>query len=243
VSVNDDWWHQPCSEPPAGHDQPPCQAGQFVCKDGTKFCEGAVGPLPEVCDLKDTDCDGVADTLAACPGNNACVQGVCVEPCRGGEFPCPAGYECSSFSGKKYCVPTTCNAVECPPGASCKDGKCTLDNTGGTSSGGGSGGSAQGGDTPSEAGSGTGNEAGDNGMSSGGSSGSGGGNASGTGGNGNTGNPDLGTKGVYGIVTGGGGCACRTAPSGGGRAAVLVSLLLLGVALGRRRGGREGRAA
>lgn len=247
VSVNDDWWHDPCDEPPAGHDKPPCKPGKLVCKDGNQFCEGAVGPLPEVCDLKDTDCDGVADTLAACPGSNACVQGVCVEPCRGGEFPCPAGYGCESFDGKKYCVPSTCNAVECPPGASCKDGKCSLDNAGGEGSGGSSGsGNAQGGEAPSgEAGYGNGNDAGESGVPSGGTTSGSGGATSGGGnnGSGNVANSDLGSKGVYGVVTGGGGCACRTAPRGGGPAAALASLLVLGVALGRRRRAEKGRAA
>jgi hypothetical protein len=119
-----------------------------VCKNGTQFCDGAIGPRPEVCDLLDTDCDGVADELAACPGTNACVQGVCVEPCHGGEFPCPGGYECQSFGGKSYCVPTTCNAVECPPGASCQDGKCTLDGAGGEGNAGGASGAEGGADNP-----------------------------------------------------------------------------------------------
>jgi hypothetical protein len=233
VSVNDDWWHDQCDAPPAGHDRPPCKAGQYVCKNGSKVCEGAVAPLPEVCDLKDTDCDGVSDTLAACPGNNACVQGVCVERCRGGEFPCPNGYDCQSFDGKKYCVPTTCNDVECPPGASCKDGQCTLDDVGGA----GGAGSGEGGDSSMTSG-GTGNaEGGDDGGP--GAAGKNGTAANGTGANGTgasgTGKPGSDSRGKFGLVTGGGGCACRTVPRQNGHWAALAGLLALGSVLTRRR--------
>mgnify|MGYP001598706531 CR=1 FL=1 len=247
VSVNDDWWHDPCQEPEAGHDQPPCKAGQYVCKNGAKACEGAVGPLPEVCDLKDTDCDGEADTLAACPGTNACVQGVCVEPCRGGEFPCPGGYDCQSFGpGKKYCVPTTCNAVECPPGASCLDGKCTLDNAGGAGSGGSSN-TGEGGEGAVSVGGSASTDGGDDGGpgSAGETNGNGaagsGGTTSGSGAN--TGTPPLEARGKYGLVTGGGGCACRTAPSGRGSWAALFSLLALGGVVSRRRSSAAKRRA
>jgi hypothetical protein len=237
VSVNDDWWGDACDAPPEGHDHPPCSAGKYICKNGSKACDGAVGPLPEVCDLKDTDCDGVADTLAACPGTNACVQGVCVEPCHGGEFPCPGGYECQGFAGKKYCVPVTCNSVECPPGASCMDGKCTLDNEGGAGNVAGAGNAA--GDTSSSASGAATAEGGDN---SGPNGGAGVGGTSTTAG---TGHDTPGTEGhgAYGLVTGGGGCACRAAPIGNGRWAAMASLLVLGSALGRRRRGAAKRRA
>lgn len=241
VQVNDDWWHDPCDAPPEGHDKEPCHAGQYVCKNGQKFCEGAVQPRPEVCDLKDTDCDGVADTLAACPGENACVQGVCVEPCRGGEFPCPGGYVCQGFEGKKYCVPTTCNAVECPPGASCQEGKCTLDATGGAPNVEGGAGNMVEGGAGSVVEGGAGNVTPEGGDSNGATNGNGG----------NSGNPNAGTttttteeppRGIYGLVTGGGGCACRTAPDSGGKLATFAGLLLVGAAMGRRRQSQSRRA-
>jgi MYXO-CTERM domain-containing protein len=251
ISINDDWFEDPCDEPPAGHDQPPCQPGKLICKNGVpRVCEGAVGPLPEVCDLKDTDCDGVADTLAACPGTNACVQGVCVEPCHGGEFPCPGGYDCESFPDpedpermKKYCVPLTCNDIECPPGASCKDGACTLDATGGAGNGtagagsseAGNGNSATGGAGSSEGGEGNGPDPGSGG--SGASAGSAGSNANAGNGSGVPSNA------IFGLVTGGGGCACRTTPVAGGKWAFGLSLLLLAGAVGRRRGHAKRRAA
>jgi MYXO-CTERM domain-containing protein len=249
LELNEPWWHDACDEPPAGHEEEPCTPGQLVCKNGEQVCEGAVGPLPEKCDLKDTDCDGVADTLAACPGDNACVQGVCVEPCRGGEFPCPGGYQCQAFGGKRYCVPTTCNAVECPPGASCKNGECTLDGSGGSSSNGGSSGTTgttEGGDgSVIEGGNGATPEGGDNGGPVGGSQATGGnaGSSSSGNGSGNVGNNGNGTQGNYGVVTGGGGCACRTAPTSHGRTALLASLLLLGASFARRRRAANRRAA
>lgn len=244
VSVNDDWWGDECNAPPPGHDVLPCKPGVYVCKNGQQVCEGDVQPLErEVCDLKDNDCDGIGDTLAACPGDNACVQGVCVEPCHGGEFPCPGGYECDTFGGKRYCVPTTCDPRQCPPGASCQDGQCTLTGDGGA------GGNDPGGDAgngPSSGGEGT--EPGSGGADdSGGMPGSGatsGNGTSGKGGNaGNeTGDPDD-SRGVYGLVTGGGGCSCRTAPLGGGKWALGLSLLVLGSLIRRRRAGASRRAA
>jgi MYXO-CTERM domain-containing protein len=243
VRVNDDWWGDDCESPPEGHDKQPCHPGQLVCKNGAQFCEGAVGPRPEVCDLKDTDCDGEADSLAACPGVNACVQGVCVEPCRGGEFPCPGGYACEVFSGKSYCVPKTCNAVECPPGASCQDGKCTLDNAGGAGNEAGASSLPQGGDGSSAEGgngNGSGAEAGAGEPGSGASAGSGGSSGNGSGAQPEDGGPP---RGVFGLVTGGGGCACRTAPERGGKLALLSGVLLLGATFGRRRRSIKGRAA
>jgi MYXO-CTERM domain-containing protein len=168
---------------------------------------------------------------------------VCVEPCHGGEFPCPGGYECDTFGGMKYCVPTTCNDVECPPGASCQDGKCTLDNAGGagnTPGDGGVGNEPNPGDGGAANAPGSGGAADDAGATSGGSSGSG------TTGGSSTGNrPGEGdsSHGVYGLVTGGGGCSCRTAPLGGGKWALVGSLLVLGAALSRRRRAEKRRAA
>jgi MYXO-CTERM domain-containing protein len=175
--------------------------------------------------------------MAACPGTNACVQGVCVEPCRGGEFPCPGGYECQNFDGQKYCVPHTCNNVECPPGASCKDGACTLDNAGGAGNeAGSSSGNEAGSSSGSEAGAGTGEGGDGTGAGSGGSSG--GGASGGPNGSGATvSSPGLEARGNFGLVTGGGGCACRTTPVSGGKWAALGGLLLAGVAVGRRRRG------
>jgi MYXO-CTERM domain-containing protein len=238
-----------CDPPADGHAEPPCAPGKNVCVNGHIDCQGAIHPLKEVCDLKDNDCDGVADTLAACPGGNACIEGQCDEPCHGGEFPCPGGFECKSYDGKKYCVPQNCSDEKCPEGAHCRNNKCTLDQgAGGDGSGGDSTGTAgtpseagapstDGGQSNGQAGDGTGNEptAGDNGTTGGKASGG----STGSGATGEAGS----SRGAYGLVTGGGGCACRTTPARGGHAALAASLLLLGALVRRRRNGREGRAA
>jgi hypothetical protein len=245
ISVNDPRLNQPCDEPVAPNDQLPCKPGTTFCNSGAIDCQGAVHPLPEVCDLMDNDCDGVGDALAACPGVNACVQGVCVEPCRGGEFPCPGGYDCQSFDGKKYCVPQTCNAVECPPGATCRDGACTLDGAGGM--GNDVGGASAGGDTgqgaaPGASGNGSSDAGEPNEPMGGDGPGVGGTTTGGNTGSGATGNEAPDNRGIYGLVTGGGGCQCRATPSRGGPLAFALSVLMLGALVSRRRASRSGRA-
>jgi hypothetical protein len=233
-----------CDEVQPPNDKAPCESGHQVCSAaGTIECVGAVHPLPEVCDLKDNDCDGVADKLAACPGASACIEGQCNEPCGGGEFPCPGGFECSSHEGKSYCVPTSCRDEDCPSGAHCRNDRCVLDGTGDGGEGNTPGAAGQatgaGGEPLADGGAenggegATGNEP-SAGTSTGGSAGS---NAAG-------GSPNVKPdKGVYGLATGGGGCQCRATPVRGGSAALAGSLLLLGVVIARRRVGREGRAA
>jgi hypothetical protein len=110
----------PCQEPVPPNDQPPCQPGKVICIDAGPLCFGAIGPKPEVCNGLDDDCDGVGDDLAECPGATQCVEGQCVIPCEGGEFPCPPGFACDDG----FCFKTTCDDIECPPGAVCRDGVC-----------------------------------------------------------------------------------------------------------------------
>ncbi len=248
VLKNDPRVGQACDAPVAPNDQLPCKPGKTVCTaQGTIDCVGAVHPLKEVCDLKDTDCDGVADTLSACPGGNACIDGQCDEPCHGGEFPCPGGFDCRSYDGNKYCVPQNCDDTKCPEGAHCRNNKCTPDSQGaggeGNSAGNGNAGEtsqagapgSEGGEGNGQAGNGTEPTAGENGT---GASGTGGSTGSGA-----TANAASTSHGVYGLVTGGGGCACRTTPSRGGNAALVASLLLLGAIASRRRRDRAGRVA
>ena len=250
VAKNDDRVGKDCDAPVAPNDQLPCKPGKTVCTaQGTIDCVGAVHPVKEVCDLKDTDCDGIADTLSACPGGNACIDGQCDEPCHGGEFPCPGGFDCKAYDGKKYCVPQNCDDAKCPEDSHCRNNKCTPDSQGAGGEGNTAGGvgnagessqagatSAEGGESNGLAGNGTGNE------SSAGENGTGGSSSGGKTGSGATGNEAGKGHGVFGLVTGGGGCACRTTPSRGGHAALAASLLLLGVIVSRRRRGREGRA-
>ncbi len=249
VNKNDDRVGKTCDALVEPNNHLPCMPGHTVCTaQGTIDCVGAIHPVKEVCDLKDTDCDGIADTLSACPGGNACIDGQCDEPCHGGEFPCPGGFDCRAYDGKKYCVPQSCDDAKCPEDSHCRNNKCTPDgqgaggegnsaagagNAGDTSQAGATG--AEGGDSNGLAGNGTGDE------SSGGENGNGGSSSGGKTGSGATSNEA--GRGVFGLVTGGGGCACRTTPSRGGDAALAASLLLLGAIVSRRRRGSQRRAA
>jgi len=83
---------QPCFlGPPGTEGVGACVAGTQTCS-GTEFarwgaCEGAVGPLPEICNGVDDDCDGEVDERYA-TGSNAC--GFCnpAEICDGSDNDC-----------------------------------------------------------------------------------------------------------------------------------------------------------
>jgi hypothetical protein len=247
VDANDDRVGQVCDERVAPNDHPPCTDGHTVCSpQGTIDCQGAVHPLKEVCDLEDNDCDGVADAPSACPGGNACIDGRCEEPCHGGEFPCPGGFECQLYDDKRYCVPTDCVDAKCPEGAHCRNDKCTRDDRGDGGEGnvpdpGLAGAPSTDAGAPATDG-GESNASGGTQPTEGGSSSMGASTSAGKSGDGATGNGPAPDRGTYGLVTGGGGCGCRTTPLRGGRVAVLSSLLLVGVLVSRRRRAREGRA-
>ena len=105
-----------------------CQAGHLQCMGALGFaCVGCVLPSAgEICNGKDNNCDGKADTTGNCPNGYGCKDGACSLQCKGGEFPCPLGYKCSN----NYCIPQRCaNVPPCPAGQMCDEatGSCVDD--------------------------------------------------------------------------------------------------------------------
>ncbi|TKD00799.1 MopE-related protein [Polyangium fumosum] len=86
-----------------GSGQGECKTGTLVCAGGVLDCTNDVGPVSEICDGKDNDCDGVNDN--GIPSGGPCVPTYdttlypgdrSASPCTPGEFLCngAAGVEC-----------------------------------------------------------------------------------------------------------------------------------------------------
>ncbi len=195
-----------------------CEAGQ-ICRAGVckAACDGVICPASQECQLgRCVDpCAGIT-----CSGGKVCERGLCVSDCkcRG----CAEGLECAADGHcvDPKCVGVTCKETErcdagtcvdlctgvvCQDGATCIDGAC-IQGTGGTGSG-------TGGDL-SFAGT----------LNLGGSNS----NNPGSGGakNGGSGRPRTSEA---------PGCACEVAGGRASNAALLLALVGLGVATGRRR--------
>jgi Putative metal-binding motif len=104
-----------------------CQAGHLQCMGALGFvCVGCVLPSAgEICNGKDNNCDGKADTTGNCPNGYGCKDGACTLQCSNSEFPCPLGYKCAN----NYCIPQRCANVTCPSGQQCQEstGACVDD--------------------------------------------------------------------------------------------------------------------
>jgi len=88
-----------------------CEEGEEVCIAGEWICN-ANEPMPEICDGKDNDCDGLTDEdlEVECP-DGVCIEGECAELCEGDELLCPEGKTCEYINGEWVCISDVCNEL------------------------------------------------------------------------------------------------------------------------------------
>jgi hypothetical protein len=241
-----------------------CKQGAYACVSGFFTCVGAQPAAPETCDCLDNDCDGVTDNPnlpggpPLCGAGKDCVKPTsgscqCAQPCASGEFACPAGQKCaqvtSSQTGQSlpggYCVTDCtppcaanqiCDLAQTPPAcvaAPCTSTSCPEDQvcdpaTGHCTAA-----------APTSADSAVSASSADSAAAATSSAGTPGviapPDASGAGG----------ARGIFGLATGGGGCACelgsRARDDAPGRSA-LAALAALLAARRRRRATRRAKA-
>ena len=224
---------QACVDDPCNPN--PCKADE-VCKPSADFstarcvqsCAGVTCKTGEVCKEGQcqptgcgTDCPpGQYCEGASDAGTGSCGPSMCASD---GGLACSNGAHCDPATGA--CGNDPCEGVVCPSGQACQNGDCfTAGVDAGVDGSGGSGGS--GGATNQDGG----------GVDAAGGSGA------------NTGKPTTPKpQGVWGLATGGGGCACRTA--GSKRKLPPAGMLLFGLGVfgmlerRRRRRRRDGQGA
>ena len=90
-----------------------------VIDEGLRNACGYCGDTPdEVCNGEDEDCDGMVDEGELCPMGLGCLAGQCLDFCQANE--CPFGEICD----QGYCRPL-CLGVTCELGFTCREGSCT----------------------------------------------------------------------------------------------------------------------
>jgi hypothetical protein len=101
--------HRDC---PGGKDTGECSVGTQTCVSGQwASCTGNVGPSAEICDGKDSNCNGVSDDAEPnlCPGGKPCLQSGCAK--------CTASTVAQDCPGASACKKASCTAT----------GQCKLD--------------------------------------------------------------------------------------------------------------------
>jgi hypothetical protein len=99
-----------------------CMDGFAVCQNGqVSGCQGERGPLAELCNGRDDDCDGTTDedTARECSPYTCGPAGRCLVACRGGSD-CASGHYCEA--GK--CIPSGENGAPCGEDEQCASGHC-----------------------------------------------------------------------------------------------------------------------
>ncbi len=96
-----------------------CEPGRQMCVDGRPICVGGIGPVLELCDCDDNDCDGMTDEPppggSLCPAGATCTECQCALPCIEGEFgdECPTGRFPRREGASCFCVAERCNTATC----------------------------------------------------------------------------------------------------------------------------------
>ncbi len=216
-----------------------CNGGACVdapCVAGTCPANQECKPTPDFLGHTCVDsCGGVS-----CPASKTCVDGTCVDDC---SPVCAGGQVCDRATTPPTCVDSKCSASSCPSGAHCEPvtgacgnypcenvvcpsgeacnpttGQCAATTTSSSTS---STGTGAGGSTSAAT------------TTTGGFSTSTG--ATGSGGAGGS------ERGIWGLATGGGGCACEVGPGRAARGEAGAALTALAVALGCARARRRRR--